>query len=310
MNMKTPGNKRVIASTRSRLVAWLGEKNLARLKPEDVTLKWLHDFEEFLGKTCASANTIGLHLRNIRAAINYAIDCGHITQYVFRRVKIPKAPTKKRNLQIEALRKVIFTQGFDADLERYRDMFVLMFMMRGINFVDMCNLKEIEDGYIEYVRAKTHKVYRIKVEPEMQVLIDKYRGKHYLLNYLDNHKNYRSFYQMASRGLRSVKAKLDAVDDGITIKGLTTYWTRHSWATLAAELDIPFDTIMAGLGHGGNTVTDIYIERDPKKVDDAVRKVLDYVLYGKDYRTPGEVEEIATPQSVAKRKRGRPKKTV
>ena len=32
MNMKTPGNKRVIASTRSRLVAWLGEKNLARLK--------------------------------------------------------------------------------------------------------------------------------------------------------------------------------------------------------------------------------------------------------------------------------------
>lgn len=309
MNMKTPGNKRVIASTRSRLVAWLGEKNLARLKPEDVTLKWLHDFEEFLGKTCASANTIGLHLRNIRAAINYAIDCGHITQYVFRRVKIPKAPTKKRNLQIEALRKVIFTQGFDADLERYRDMFVLMFMMRGINFVDMCNLKEIEDGYIEYVRAKTHKVYRIKVEPEMQVLIDKYRGKHYLLNYLDNHKNYRSFYQMASRGLRSVKAKLDAVDDGITIKGLTTYWTRHSWATLAAELDIPFDTIMAGLGHGGNTVTDIYIERDPKKVDDAVRKVLDYVLYGKDYRTPGEVVEIATPQSVAKRKRGRPKKT-
>lgn len=63
--------------------------------------------------------------------------------------------------------------------------------------------------------------------------------------------------------------------------GLSTYWARHSWATIAASLDIPKETIAAALGHGGNTVTDIYIDFDQRKVDEANRRVLDWVLYHK-----------------------------
>ena len=62
---------------------------------------------------------------------------------------------------------------------------------------------------------------------------------------------------------------------------LTTYWARHTWPTIAASLDIPKETIAAALGHGGNTVTDIYIDFDRRKVDEANRKVMDWVLYGK-----------------------------
>ena len=62
---------------------------------------------------------------------------------------------------------------------------------------------------------------------------------------------------------------------------LTTYWSRHSWATIAAELDIPKETISAALGHGGSSVTDIYIDFDTRKIDAANRRVIDYVLYGK-----------------------------
>ena len=62
---------------------------------------------------------------------------------------------------------------------------------------------------------------------------------------------------------------------------ITTYWARHSWATIAASLDIPRDTIAHALGHGNNTVTDIYIDFDQEKVDKANRRVLDWVLYGK-----------------------------
>jgi integrase len=58
---------------------------------------------------------------------------------------------------------------------------------------------------------------------------------------------------------------------------LTIYWMRHTWATLAAELDIPKETIAAALGHGGNDVTDIYIRFDQRKVDKANRQVIDYV---------------------------------
>ena len=63
---------------------------------------------------------------------------------------------------------------------------------------------------------------------------------------------------------------------------LTTYYARHSWASIASSLDIPIETISAGLGHEyGNRITAIYINYDYRKVDLANRKVIDWVLYGK-----------------------------
>lgn len=59
---------------------------------------------------------------------------------------------------------------------------------------------------------------------------------------------------------------------------LSSYWARHTWATIAAGLDIPKETIGAALGHGGNTVTDIYIDFDQRKVDIANRKVINCLL--------------------------------
>ena len=45
------------------------------------------------------------------------------------------------------------------------------------------------------------------------------------------------------------------------------------------QLDIPRETITAALGHSyGNKTTAIYIAPDYRKVDEANRKVIDYVL--------------------------------
>ena len=42
------------------------------------------------------------------------------------------------------------------------------------------------------------------------------------------------------------------------------------------------DMISQTLGHAArNSTTAVYIQRDTKKVDDANRRVIDYVLYGK-----------------------------
>lgn len=58
---------------------------------------------------------------------------------------------------------------------------------------------------------------------------------------------------------------------------LSTYYTRHTWATLAAYLEIPKETIAAALGHGKKDVTDIYISFDQNKIDEANRRVIDYL---------------------------------
>jgi integrase len=54
----------------------------------------------------------------------------------------------------------------------------------------------------------------------------------------------------------------------------STYSARYSWATIAAGIGISRDVISHALGHGINTMTDIYIDFDVEKVDQANRKVI------------------------------------
>ena len=245
---------------------------------EDINNKWLVSFDNWLCTTSPSLNARSIHLRNIRAVFNYAITEELTTTYPFRRFKIKYEPTKKRNLSVEAIR-LLANAELDDWLIRYRDLFMLTFFLAGINIVDLCNLKNIEDGRINYIRAKTKKSYSIKVEPEALAIIQKYKGGHHLLDYLDKCRNYRHFANRVSIGLRRIKQQLN---NNELFPNLTTYWARHSWATIAAELDIPNETIAAALGHSfGNRTTAIYINPNQKKIDEANRKVIDFALYGK-----------------------------
>lgn len=101
--------------------------------------------------------------------------------------------------------------------------------------------------------------------------IDKYRGKKYLLDILDEYKNVHAFTIAFSKYLQSI--------DGF--QELTSYWARHTWATVASEIDIPVDVISHALGHSfsaGAKVTQIYINFNQQKINEANRKVIDYIL--------------------------------
>ncbi len=266
---KADRTKEIYRETAKRIRSF--DNKADRLLFEDITITWLTDFDKFLETSSPSANARNIHFRNIRAVFNDARDNEITAAYPFRKFKMQTVPTRKRSMSKDILRKV-----FDAELEpwliKYQDIFKLTFYLIGINFVDLCNLKEIKDGRIEYFRAKTNKYYSIKIEPEALAIINKYRGENYLLNFLDGHKSYRVFYNTVTQGLRKIAKTLN-------IDELTTYWARHSWASIASELDVPIDTIAAALGHShGNQVTAIYINFNQRKIDDANRKVIDYLL--------------------------------
>lgn len=277
------GTRGVYKHTLDRIRAF--DKNVDNKMFEDIDLKWLTDFETFCAKT-ACKNARNIHLRNIRAVFNNAIDYGITTAYPFRRFKIRPEATRKRSMAVEELRR-LFDYPVEDYAEIYRDMFRLIFMLVGINSVDLHGLKSItRDGRIEYKRAKTGRLYSIKVEPEAREIINKYRGKNGLLCIADRWIDSRNFRHQCNKALQKigqVERKGRGGKKTITaeFEGVSTYWARHTWATIAASLDIPKDTIAAALGHGGDTVTDIYIDFDQKKVDAANRRVLDWVLYGK-----------------------------
>ncbi|MBO6250830.1 MAG: site-specific integrase [Muribaculaceae bacterium] len=282
---KKPSTREVYMHTYKRMVAYVGEQQLHKLAFEDITKEWLTKFDVFMMPTAPSKNSRNIHLRNIRAVFNEAIDDEITTFYPFRRFKIRPVATPKRNLKIDDLR-LLWNYPCEAHAVKYLDMFKLMFMLIGINSIDLCHLTEIREGRVEFHRSKTNRLYSIKVEPEALEIINKYRGKDYLLDILDRWKSHKDFTLKMNRTLKRIgPVKRSGLGGKKTYDPLfpqiSTYWARHSWATIAASLDIPRDTIAHALGHGGNTVTDIYIDFDQSKVDEANRRVLDWVLYGK-----------------------------
>ena len=249
---------------------------------QDITVGWLDRFDSFLAGTSPKRNARNIHLRNIRAAFNHALKSEWTLYYPFRKYEIRPEPTAKRSLTADQLRTL-----FNADVpdfqKRYIDFFAMSFLLVGINTEDLLHATGIgKDGRLDYQRAKTHRPYSIFVEPECADIIKKYPGRDFMLDVLDR---YACTHHWTSRVDRSLKAI--AADLGLP--PISMYWARHSWATIAADLDIPKETIAAALGHSSNTVTDIYINFDRAKIDRANRQVIDFVLYGK---RPATVQDL------------------
>ena len=235
---------------------------------EHITKSWLDTFFSYLASRSPSVNARNIHLRNIRAVINDAIDNELTDHYPFRRYRIKPAPTIKRSIPIEDFRK-LFTMSVEPFRQKYLDAFRLSFYLIGMNMADLLQLMpdNIQDGRLRYIRHKTHRLYDIAIPAEARAIMERYRGKRFLLSFADGCADYRHFANRANINLHEIR------------NGLTMYWARHTWATIAASLDIPDDTISLALGHSArNATTDIYIRRDLSKVDAANRRVIDYVL--------------------------------
>ena len=249
---------------------------------EGIAPNWLREFSVFLG---GSVNGRAIHLRNIRAVCNYALDEELTQNYPFRKFKIPREETRKRSLPVDDLRALMALDDLTPQEEEYRDMFLLIFYLVGINIADLAALTHdsLVDGRIEYRRAKTGRLYSIKVEPEAQAVIDKYQGEQHLLSPFDRYSSYRDYNHRLNDALKKLGPVNGKHRNGVLTREpinpeLSTYWARHSWATIAASLDIPNETIAAALGHSyGNKVTAIYINFDAKKIDRANRQVINHL---------------------------------
>lgn len=239
-----------------------------------------------------SVNSRGSHLKNLRNVINFAVDEGITQNYAFRNFRIPSEETPMRVVPIEKMRQLINLPLTKNDAE-YRDVFLLTFYLVGINMVDLGSLTaaNVVNGRIEYRRQKTNKLYSIKIEPEAAAILEKYKGKKHLLACFDRYKSYKDFVAHSNAALRRIgpitigpDGRPQYTDNHLPIMqpiepGITAYWARYSWATYAADLDIPKDTISEALGHShGSKITGVYIKFSRDKIDDANRRVIDYLL--------------------------------
>lgn len=275
-HLSTLPNKRthgVYNQTVVRLRKWLGDRYDA-LKISDIDKKWLEAYCSHLRGRGVGDNTISIDCRNIRTLYNRAVDSGEAdaNSYPFRTFKIPHKKTRKRSLSVEQLRRLISVK-LEGRKAKYRDLFLLSFYLCGMNMVDILNLDTVSGGRIDTLRTKTGQPIQMAIQPEAMEIFNRYKGKNYALDVMDSYTDHLDFVRLMSRGLKKVED-----DDGLICPDISVYWARHTWATIASYLDVPERTIATALSHADNSVTGIYINFDTKKVDEANRRVIDFVL--------------------------------
>ena len=283
-SQKNPGTKSIYKQTESRLRAF--DLNIEQRRFNDIDKAWLEKFDDFMLLTAPKKNARNIHLRNIRTVFNYAINTKELNiSYPFRAFKIVAETTASRALSIDQIRLLRTYPIEEPHLAKYRDIFMLMTYLRGINAADLFTaLKtDVINGRLEYKRKKTGTFYSIKIEPEAQAIIDMYSGKDYLLDICDTWSNPTDYLRRMDKGLKKIgpferKGKGGKKEYNGILPQLSSYWSRHTFASLAVELHIPIELVSESLGHKiGSPTTAIYVHYLRQQVDDATRKVIDYI---------------------------------
>lgn len=215
----------------------------------------------------------------------------------FSHIDLPKEPVPdKRALTIEQMKKILALPYITSpypNTNRYNfalDLFILSFALVGMNLVDMYYCECCTDGRITYDRIKTknrradHARISIKIQPEIQALVDKYRdptGKRMF-------KFYRMYASMTTIH-KAVGAGLKKIAEAIGLDELDFYAARHTWATIAQN-DAGVDkwTVHTSLNHVDDEtkITDTYIRKSWDPIDNANRKVLNLVNINRHFLEP------------------------
>lgn len=245
----------------------------------DVAL--IQSYEAWLKHRGICRNTISFYMRILRAVYNRAVANGVVAQqYPFRPTYTGIDKTRKRAVDFSVI-KTIKEADLSAhpSLELARDLFLMSFYLRGASFIDLAHLRksDLREGFLCYTRSKTGQKMKVKWEPLMQEIVEKYQAQTasspFLLPILSGDRLYNKEYHNAQARISYHLRKI-ARAIGLPCP-LTLYVARHSWATIARDRQIPLSVISEALGHDSEQTTRIYLQSiSSPEVDKANASIL------------------------------------
>lgn len=239
------GNARAYENTLKRLATYFGH---SKLKFSDINYEFLEDFQaRFLSKG-VKQNTIAFYLRTIRTIYNKAIKAKIVQRkdYPFEDFSISHESTAKRAVRKEVIQKLEnLALPAGSRIWHSQQYFLLSFYLIGILFVDLSYLKwsDIQNGRLMYKRKKTGKIYNIKLIDKALVILELYRKiesdtlyilpiipKSVLGDLAKEMYHTRQGSKYCNMDLKKMATMADISEN------LSTYVSRHSWATIARNL--------------------------------------------------------------------------
>ena len=252
------------------------------IHPDDIDADMMQLYEAYLLGNGLMRNTTSFYMRTLRAMYNRAVNTGLAVQRnPFRHVYTGIDKTVKRAIPLSSIRKI---KALDLSqkpvLDFARDIFLFSFYTRGMSFIDIAFLrqKDLHEGTLTYCRHKTGQRLYIRWERCMQEIIVKHPSGNdiYMLDIIKKPGSVHEERRQYRNALRLVNDKLKIISRmaGLGIN-LTMYVSRHSWASVARQRNIPLRIISEGLGHDSEATTQIYLASlDTSAVDKANKAIL------------------------------------
>ncbi|MEG1750085.1 MAG: site-specific integrase [Tannerellaceae bacterium] len=279
--VKLRGSAYTVANYENSLGALRRYQELVGVEPfllVDLTAEWVVGYTDYLQGNVwirkgdnmrLRNNSIAFYLRTLRTVYNAAL-ADHVLERPehspFEK-RFASNPTAKRFLTVEEVKSLIkIDLSNDPSMAEARDVFLFLLFARGMCFIDLFNLKwsDVDAHYLQYERSKTGVELCVQLIPELKMLLDRQRRpdqkeKDYVFASL--HVSVRTGKMVSeATALRRINRRLSALGLMVGIKRiLTTYISRHTWATLQEESGQPISIISRGLGHRSDRVTQIYM---------------------------------------------------
>ena len=222
-----------------------------------------------------SITTRGIYFRNVRAMMNFAKKMGLIkeSQYPFGKGKfeIKTEEGEKKALSSDQLNALYHYHDENETVNKYKDLWIFMYLCNGINSIDMIQLKysDIIDGEICFIRQKTsrtatkRKTIHIELTTEIQAIIDKWGnpnyGDNYIFPFLKGDESPREIKAKNHDVYTRINKRMREVCQVLGFNRITTYAARHTFATTLNRSGVPIAYISQQLGHTSIRTTQAYL---------------------------------------------------
>ena len=183
----------------------------------------LKRFENYLRQRNCSWNTVSTYIKTVRSVYNRAVDRKYI-RYVprlFEHVYTGTRADRKKALEASDISSLVreaerSLQGgtLPNTQQRTRIFFVLMFMLRGIPFVDLAYLhkRDLQGNVLSYRRRKTGRALTVSLTPEAMQMVRMVANRNpdspYLFPILQSEEGSEAAYREYQSALRGFNQRL------------------------------------------------------------------------------------------------------
>jgi len=225
------------------------------------TYSFFQEYEYYMRETLKNkTNTVGKTLKKIKVLLQIAHKKGIFEKLFSESYKLKYEKVNRQFLTIKELGKLEELLTNDtSDKVKLSVRCFLFSCYSGLRYQDLFNLKysDIADGFIDIETEKTKEALRLPLSSKALKLIDKTKLK-----------TYEKVFKVYSNQKINDYLKVGILMAGIK-KNISFHCSRHTFATISLNLNIPLNVVSKFLGHNDLKTTLIYAKLlEQTKVDE------------------------------------------